>query len=314
MEELLAKTFVKELKMDGTFNDSSFSREYNSEWSGDSENAFFSSEQFDKHRILKQAEYEYSKRSMKDAYYVIGVDVGRKGCATEAIVIKVTPKEYGSSIKSIVNLYAWNEEHFEDQAINLKKLYYRYNAKQMVVDANGLGIGLVDYLIKSQTDPDSNEILPDFGVSNDEENFYKKYRTSETEENALFLVKANAGINTEAHSYVQTQMGSGKVKFLIDERQAKASLMETKIGKAMDNDKRANYLKPYTLTTALREQMLNLVDESGDGVNIILKQSSKKIKKDKFSAFEYGMYYIKKEDDKRKGKKKRNISNFMFFT
>ncbi len=44
MEGLLSKTFVQELKLDGTYNDSSFAREYESEWSGDAENAFFSAE------------------------------------------------------------------------------------------------------------------------------------------------------------------------------------------------------------------------------------------------------------------------------
>ena len=89
--------------------------------------------------------------------------------------------------------------------------------------------------------------------------------------------------------------------------------MSTKVGQAMDNDKRAEYLKPFTLTTILREQMLNLVEEN-EGVNIILKQSSKSIKKDKFSAFEYGLYYIKQEEDRKRKKKKRNISDLMFFS
>ena len=52
LEELLSKSFIEELKLDGTYNDASFSREYESEWSGDAENAFFSAEKFDKHRQL----------------------------------------------------------------------------------------------------------------------------------------------------------------------------------------------------------------------------------------------------------------------
>jgi hypothetical protein len=85
------------------------------------------------------------------------------------------------------------------------------------------------------------------------------------------------------------------------------------MGQAMDNNKRAEYLKPFTLTTILREQMLNLVEEN-EGVNIILKQSSRSIKKDKFSAFEYGLYYVKQDEDRKRKKKKRNISEMMFFT
>ena len=130
---------------------------------------------------------------------------------------------------------------------------------------------------------------------------------------ALYLIKANAPINTEAHTYVQTQLASGKIKLLIDEGQAKIKLMSTKAGQNMDNDKRAEQLKPFTLTTILREQMLNLVEEN-EGVNIILKQSNRGIKKDKFSAFEYGLYYIKQEEDRKKKKKKRNISEMMFFS
>lgn len=312
MEKLLRKSFIEELKLDGTYNDASFAREYESEWSGDAENAFFSAERFDKHRVLLQPEYEFSGRSSKSAYYILGIDVGRKGCTTEVCVFKVTPQAQGTSLKTLVNLYTWDEEHFEAQAINIKRLYYKYKCRTAVIDANGLGIGLVDFMVKDQIDPETGELLPNFGVENDEEGFYKKFKTADTEIDAMYLVKANAPINTEAHTYVQTQLSSGKIKFLIDENQAKVKLMNTKVGQNMDNDKRAEYLKPFTLTTILREQMLNLVEEN-EGVNIILKQASRSIKKDKFSAFEYGLYYIKQDEDRKKKRKKRNIADMMFF-
>ena len=58
---------------------------------------------------------------------------------------------------------------------------------------------------------------------------------------------------------------------------------------------------------------MNLREEK-EGVNIILKQVNRKIKKDKFSAFEYGLYYIKQEEDKKRKRGKRNIADMMFFT
>ena len=316
LEELLSKSFIEELKLDGTYNDASFAREYESEWSGDAENAFFSSEKFDKHRVLLQPEYEYSGRSSKSAYYVVSVDVGRKGDLTEACIFKVTPQPQGSSLKTLVNLYTFEAEHFETQAINIKKLYYKYKARTVVIDANGVGAGLVDFMVLDQVDPETGDLLPNFGVGGATyegwEKDYKKHRTVDTETDAMYLIKANAPINTEAHSYVQTQLAAGRIKFLIDETQAKAKLMGTKMGQAMSPDKRAEHLKPFTLTTILREQMLNLVEEN-EGVNIILKQSSKGIKKDKFSAFEYGLYYIKQEEDRKK-RKKFNVKDMMFFS
>ena len=312
MEKLLKKSFIEELKLDGTYNDASFAREYESEWSGDAENAFFSAERFDRHRELHQPEYEYSNRSGKNAYYVISVDVGRKGCTSEVCVIKVTPQVQGTSIKTLVMLYSYEDEHFENQAIYLKKLYYKYKARTLVLDANGLGIGLVDYMVKAQIDPESGDLLPDFGVINDDEGFYKKFRTASTEYDAMYLVKANAPINTEAYSYCQAQLNSGRIKFLIDEQQAKVKLMGTKRGQAMDSNARAMELMPFTLTTILREQMLNLVEEN-EGVNILLKRVSKSVPKDRFSAFIYGLYYIKQEEDRSRKKKKRNIKDLMFF-
>lgn len=316
-EGLLDEDFVEQLKLQGTFNDESFDREYRSIWSGDAQNAFYSAEKFNKHRVLNQPEYEYSNKSSKNAFYVLGVDVGRIGCTTEVCVFKVTPQPRGNALKSLVNLYSFEAEDFEMQSIHIKRLYYKYKARMVSIDANGLGIGLIDFMTKAQVDPETSEILPPFGVSGgtseDTANLYKKIKGANVEEDALYLIKANAPINTEAYSYAQTQMSSGRVQFLIDENTAKTKLMETKVGQAMSTDVRNERLKPFVYTTILREQMLNLVEDN-QGVNIILKQDSRGIPKDKFSAFIYGLYYIKKEEERLRKRKKRDISDFLFFT
>jgi len=108
-------------------------------------------------------------------------------------------------------------------------------------------------------------------------------------------------------------MISGRVKFLIDEQTAKTKLMSTKVGQNMTPDERNDWLMPYQQTSILKEQMLNLVEDN-EGVNVILKQANKTIPKDKFSAFEYGMYYIKLEEDRRKKRKSFNISDLLFFS
>lgn len=310
--KLLDKNFVKDLKMDGTFNESSFAREYESKWSGTVEDAFFNSENFDRNRILKQPEKEASGRIGKGGFYVLSMDVGRKGCDSVVCVFKVTPQPQGVSLKQLVNIFTLSDEHFEDQCIKVKKLFYKFKAKRLVMDGNGLGIGLLDYLVKPQIDPDTNELFPDFGVYNDEDGYYKKYRTQNCEQDALYVIKANAPINTEAHANAQTQLSSGKVKMLIDERVAKTKLLGTKVGQNMTPEERAEYLKPFTLTSILKEEMMNLREET-EGVNIILRQANRGIRKDKFSAFEYGLYYIKHEEDNKKKKKKFNAKEWCFF-
>ena len=127
----------------------------------------------------------------------------------------------------------------------------------------------------------------------------------------MYIIKANAPINTEAHANARSQLSSGKVKMLIDERVAKVKLMGTKVGQYMKPEERAEYLKPFTLTSILKEEMMNLREEN-EGVNIILKQANKGIRKDKFSAFEYGLYYIKQVEENKKRKKKFNAKDWCF--
>ena len=92
---LQPKNFISDLKRDSTFNEASFGREYESKWTGTVENAYFDGEKFDRNRILQLPEYEFSGRSNKSAYYILGIDVGRKGCSTEVCVLKVTPAAQG---------------------------------------------------------------------------------------------------------------------------------------------------------------------------------------------------------------------------
>ena len=108
---LQRKTFINDQKQEGTFNEASFEREYESIWTGAVEDAFFNVERFNANRVLNQPEYEASGRSSKLSYYILGVDVGRKGCSTVVCVVKVTPQTNGESIKSLVKGMASSCSH-----------------------------------------------------------------------------------------------------------------------------------------------------------------------------------------------------------
>ena len=111
---LQSKTFITDQKDEGTYNEASFEREYESKWSGTVEDAFFNGDIFDRNRILNQPEYEHSGRSGKSSFYIISADIGRKGCDSVATIFKVTPQTKGTSIKSLVNIETKNDDHFED--------------------------------------------------------------------------------------------------------------------------------------------------------------------------------------------------------
>ena len=147
---------------------------------------------------------------------------------------------------------------------------------------------------------------------NDEDNKYRNMKTEDTITDAMYIMKANQVLNSEMYAYCQSEINAGRVIFLVDEAIAKNKLMAQAQGKKMSQSQRADYLMPFVQTSILKDQMLNLITDN-DGAHIILKQASKKIKKDKFSALIYGLYYCILQEDSRSKKRKRDISKFMFF-
>lgn len=138
----------------------------------------------------------------------------------------------------------------------MKRTYYKYKARCLVLDANGPGLPIVDMLTKPTYIAETGEVLADFGLINDEDKSYKKYQTKDCELNAVYVIKANAAFNTEMYVNLQNFINSGKLKFLIDDRIAKQKLLGFKKGQEMTSEERAEYLKPYVLTSILKEQLI----------------------------------------------------------
>ncbi|WJJ55262.1 hypothetical protein QB910_000018 [Dabrowskivirus KKP3916] len=300
---LLSQNFVEEeLKDDPTFNPMAFEREYESKWSGSNEGAFFNSDLIDKHRILKKPEFAPNRKNK--AEYVIAADVARSpttssknNCDTAAVVIKMIPLGNGMYMKHVVNIYTFNGEHFQDQSIKLKKLVRQYGARQLCVDGNGLGVGLIDYLIKPNVDENTGEIFEAYSVTNNSD--YDKFKTKDSLP-LLYVIKANVSNNSDIHVNAFSQISGSKVKFLIPSIVAKSNLLDTAEGQKLrheNNQEFAELMAPYVQTDLLKEEMLNL-GQKQEGKSLKLEPINNSINKDKWSALEYGLWYIKSLEDK----------------
>ena len=290
--------FIRQQKLSGTFNPTSFGREYLSRWSTGSENAYFAAEVFDRYRSLQEPVFEREENLGRGVEYVMAIDVGRFSDQTEVAVWKVIPQTGTTSTKHLINMYTFAQMHFAEQAVEIKLLYNKFHPKAVVIDGAGLGAGLIDELIKPQVDVRTNQYLNPWGVANDDKGYYKQFKTADTISNLLYIIKANAPFNTEMYANLQTQLTTGKLRFLIDERQAKMKMdaSRAKKFKDMTEDDKANWIVPFTQTSLLKDQMVNL-EETHEGVNIILNRTNKNIRKDKVSAMGYGLWYIKTEID-----------------
>jgi hypothetical protein len=77
---LLSKDFLNEMKMSSTFSEAGFAKEYMSRFVGSSSDAWFDFEKFITHRRLVNPETREIVREGLKSFYLLSVDVARRGC------------------------------------------------------------------------------------------------------------------------------------------------------------------------------------------------------------------------------------------
>lgn len=291
---LLPKDFLNELKASPTFDEADFAREYMSRFVGTSSDAWFNYDRIMAHRKLVNPETKAVNREGTESFYVLGCDVGRRGCQTVCVVLKVFPRLDGTYKTNVVNVFVLgkteNEKVLDRQAVALKRIIKDFKPKQVVLDINGIGIFLADAMVKETYDSITGEIYPAYGFNNREEYFAIQPRNAEK---ILYGMKATSQINSDMHSYLYSRIDTGKMNFLITEKEAKGKIMATKIGQRMKPEQRNLRLIPHELTSHLIDELMNLkVKPAGANNLIAVEQINKRMIKDKFSALEMANYYV----------------------
>ena len=313
---LLDKTFINKLKMSPSYNEESFAREYMSIWSGSSNESWFNYDKLSKYRKIKNPETHFLNRPNSTQFYILSVAVGRLNDQTVVCVFRVNVVQ-GKYLATLVNLYVLGRtaetKPFSVQAADLKEIIQRFNPREVVIDTNGLGVGLGDEMVRQQVGK-NGELLPAYGFINDEN--YKKTQPRDAI-CILYGIKANGPLNSQIHGNAYSRLTGGKVRFLIKEQEAKSALLSTKAGQKMSVEQRVQRLMPHEMTTKLFEEMANLrLKRAGASLDIVLEQINSRYPKDKYSAFAYGLWRIKEleEEEYKKSRRRGGNRQLIFFT
>lgn len=308
MHGLLSADKVKEKLKNSSYKLESFLREYMSVWSGGSEDSYYSYELISQCRKLVRPEFK-PEANFKDGFYIMAVDVARfEGDQTVALIFKVYT--VGERYKiHLVNIKLMNSTHFKNQAIYIKQMDSLFDFKAIVMDINGNGAGLADYLIDEQSE--NGEYYQPYG-------FLNKNKYSNTEKRfsvkKLYGIEANRQFNSECFTNAHLVLSLKRVSLLINERQARRYFGKYKSWNKLNPVKQANKLIPYAQTTKLQDQLSNLKANLDNNSSIVLTMIKKSTRKDLVSAFIYGLYYINEveEEEKRSRNRKYNKGQFSF--
>lgn len=310
MHGLVGRDYINKLKMSPSYNQASFAAEYMSLWAGSSEESWFNFDKLQKYRKIKNPENRAKCITSSDYFYLISVDVGRLNDQTVACIFRVNVDGTGKHWATLVNIKVLartaETKTFSQQSIDIKRLIRDFNPKEVVIDTNGLGVGLADELIKPQYD-EFGEFYPAYAFSNDESYYAIQPKDAPK---ILYGIKANGPLNSKIHGNAYARTTSGMVRFLITEQEAKNALMSTQVGQKMSVYKRVERLLPHEMTTKLFEEMANLrLKRTGNATDIVLEQINPRYPKDKYSSFAYGLYRIKELEEEYTKKRRRRLGD-----
>ena len=260
-------------------NPTAFAQNYGGMWTGTSTGALVSINKLLSCRTLPSPISEASK----DDEIYMGVDVARSqdtaNTQSSIAVIRVKRNERNriTSIELINIFNVSNTLNFANQALIVKRTKQKYNARMVVVDANGLGVGLVDELLKDAIDPMTGESLGCWNTIN---------TTNEPEdpqnaEDCLFDMKAQGNQTKVITDFIDV-VDNGTLR-----------LLESKQYDVFASDHDESYQEkfmPYIQTDLLIEEIANLKLES-NGRALSIKKEVRKIDKDRFSALSYAIFY-----------------------
>ena len=93
-------------------------------------------------------------------------DVARYSATTAIMVIKVLPQDSGFKKHVIYTEVIHGANYITDQAPRIKKLIQLYKPREVVIDGNGPGIGLLDAMVLPSVDTSTGEQFPSYYAFN----------------------------------------------------------------------------------------------------------------------------------------------------
>ena len=305
-----------------TVNEESFARENLSIWTGNNKEAWVDSKRLNKRRTLLKCERKAQENPTNpNTFYIVSADIARYEANTAIMVIKVLPNSNGFRKNVVYTEVIHGANYITEQAPRLKKLIELYNPREVVIDGNGPGIGLLDAMVLPSFNAETGEQFPAYYVFNNDHHLPPDKKSCSDEPipelNAIIYdIKAGSSNDDLIHSNFFAQINNGSVSFLANERIVKDKLMKTKRGQKMSLYDRRVFLLPYEMTSRLMDEINNLkLKPTGVQNQFKVEQISRSINKDRFSALEYNLYRIKYYEDKALQKSRRkNIGQYAFFS
>ena len=301
-EGLLSREQVEDEMSEDDFDAVTWSIEMECLFFGDTDGAFFSFDDISQRRKLQTPLYPSSiigGRSQKipelafNERRILSVDVAlmaskkNKNDASSIIINSAIPTNNNNYTSNIVYLENHEGLNTDELALIVRRLYSWYKCTDLVIDTNGVGLGVYDALIKDIYDHETGELYPALSCCND--NVMAERCKVDNAPKVIWSVKATATFNNEVCILLRSGFQKGKINLLVSEFEAEETLKERFKGfNKMLPYEQMQYKMPFIQTTLLVYELISLEHEI-KGTNIKITEKSG-MRKDRYSSLAYNYW------------------------
>ena len=312
-EGLLDPETVADEMSEQDFSDIKFSMEMCAEFYGSDDGAFFDFDSISKNRRIKYPmlpDNISSKINNPQATKIPPKQPGEKRLlsadialmtsrkhsndATAIFINQLLPTKAGRYTSNIVYAESYEGLRTEEQALIIRKLYEEFGCDYIILDTNGIGLGVFDCLARDITDPDTGEVYPALSCYNNTEMAMRC--TSTFAEKVIWSIKASAQFNSDCAFLLREGFKSGRIRLLANEYDAEKYLAELKGYSALNPQERMQFQLPYIHTTLLIDELVKLQHEESGGKVKIFERSG--MRKDRYSSLSYNYYVATQLENK----------------
>lgn len=322
-EGLLDPESVADEMSESDFSEIKWNMEMNAEWYGSGEDAFFDTPTVSKNRRIKYpilpenltsklnhpSQLRIPPKQSKEKR-ILSVDIAlmqskkNKNDATAIFINQMVPTKAHRYTSNII--YATSNEGLrtDEEALIIRKLFDEYDCDYIVIDTNGLGLGVYDALSGDISDTETGQIYPALSCYNDK--VMAERCTVQGAQKVIWSVKATAQFNSECAVLLREAFKNGRIRLLVTEYDADEALSEIRGYNSLSPAEKVNYRLPYIHTTLLVDELSKLNHDNTNGKIRVTERSG--MRKDRYSSLSYN-YYVALQIENKMNKKEALDSN-----
>jgi hypothetical protein len=205
---------------------------------------------------------------------------------------------------------SYNGENSINQVLRIKQLWYDFNCNYIILDINGQGAVVYDYLTTETFDDTRGITYPAMCVMyHDSIGRYDDYKKRAKSLNCLpiiYTMYATEDINSDAAYFVRDMMKSGQLSLMCPPLEGEEYLLEKAkyFNSKQDMDLLKFFMMPYYQTSELQTEMRAL-KPIYKGQKVKLVEGSGR--KDRYSCLAYACWFVYKVLNPRIVKQKEDI-------